>query len=397
VVVLLLNLRVCSNPTGNSRNHETIELTDRATALFVFMDKQIIEIDKKVVKYLDELPTPPQVGDMMEGKIVAVDKMAIYIDLPPFGTGVIMGREYIIARDMIRKVHIGDIVTARVACINNPDGYIELSLKEAKQALIWGEVEDVIKNKNPLEVTIQDANKGGLLMTWQGLQGFLPASQLKPENYPRVEDGDKIKILEELKGLIGQKMIVTIIGATTDDGKLIFSEKGISGSSEKTSIEQYKIGDILEGEVTGIVDFGIFIKVDDGLEGLVHISEIDWALVEDPREHVNIGDKVKVRVIEVKDDKVSLSIKALTENPWVEAGKKYKTDMSVKGVVIKYNKHGALVSIEEGVSGLVHVSDFESLEVLKENLELGKVYDFKITLFKAKEQKMTLTTKIDGK
>lgn len=351
--------------------------------------------EKKKVDYLEGLQSPPRVGDMVEGPILALDKAAVYIDLYPFGTGIIMGREYIIARDLVRKVRVGDIVTAKVADLSNTDGYIELSLKEAKQALIWGEVEEAIKNKTTLELPVQDANKGGLLMTWQGIQGFLPASQLKAENYPRVMDGDKVKILEELRKLVGQKLNVTIIGATPNDGKLIFSEKTVADTeTEKTSVEQYKVGDVLEGEVTGIVDFGIFVKINKSLEGLVHISEIDWSLVENPREHVSVGEKIKVKVIEVKDGKVSLSIKALAENPWVEAAKKYKKGLVVKGVVIKHNKHGALVSIEEGVAGLVHISEFENTTELRNKLELGKVYDFKITLFEAKDQKMTLTSKV---
>jgi ribosomal protein S1 len=147
----------------------------------------------------------------------------------------------------------------------------------------------------------------------------------------------------------------------------------------------------LKGEVTGVVDFGIFVKVQGGIEGLVHISEIDWTLIEDPRKHYGIGDNVEVKVIEVKDGKISLSIKALKENPWQGAGKKFKKGDKVKGVIIKYNKHGALASIEEGVAGLVHISEFESPEKLKETLELGKVYDFKINVFEPSEQKMTLS------
>lgn len=356
-------------------------------------------INVEKIALLEKLPNPPKSEDLVEGPVIAVDKSSVYIDLHPFGTGIIMGREFIIARDLIRKVRAGDTITAKVVDTKNPDGYIELSLKEAKQALIWGEVEEAIKNKTPLELTILDANKGGLLLNWQGLQGFLPASQLKPENYPRVNDGDKGKILEELRKLVGEKLVVTIIGATPQDGKLIFSEKGAgdisstnneSTENSKSEFEKYKVGDILEGEVTGVVDFGIFIKINESVEGLVHISEIDWSLVEDPKQHVSVGDKVKVKIIEIKDGKISLSIKALTENPWIEAANTYKKDMQVKGVVIKYNKHGALVSIEEGVAGLVHVSEFEKPEELRDKLELGKVYDFKISLFESKNQKMTL-------
>lgn len=344
-------------------------------------------------KLLESIAVPPRVGDLVEGTVVSVDKAAIYIDLKPYGTGIIYGREYIIARDLIRRLHVGDSVTAKVVDVKNVEGYIELSLKEAKQALIWEEVEAAIKAKTPIELTVQDANKGGLLLSWQGIQGFLPASQLTAEHYPRVTDGDKDKILEELRKLIDQKLTVIIIGATEEDGKLIFSEKGGEGTSTKTQTEKFKIGDIVEGQVTGTVDFGVFVKIEDGIEGLVHISEIDWSLVEDPRKIFSVGDSVKVKIIEIKDGKISLSIKQLKEDPWVNAGKKYKKGDGVKGIIIKYNRHGALASIEEGVAGLIHISEFESEEKLREALELGKAYDFTINLFDAKEKKMTLSQK----
>lgn len=338
---------------------------------------------------------PPSAGDLVEGKVIALDKAAVYVDLPPFGTGIIYGREYIIARDLVRKLHVGDEVNAKVVEIGGKSGYIELSLKEAKQALIWSEVEEAIKSKTPLELTVLDANKGGILMSWQGLQGFLPASQLTPEHYPRVQDGDKDKILEELEKLVGQKLVVTIIGATEEDGKLIFSEKEAGGASGESISQEFKVGDVVKGEVTGAVDFGIFVKLREGLEGLVHISEIDWALVEDPRRFYNTGDAVEVKVIDIKDGKVSLSIKQLKKNPWEDAAAKYHKGDKVKGVIIKYNKHGALASIEEGVAGLIHISEFEDEAALKAALALGKRYDFKISLFDAKEQRMTLSTKLD--
>ncbi|MCB9806195.1 S1 RNA-binding domain-containing protein [Candidatus Nomurabacteria bacterium] len=346
-------------------------------------------------KLLEDSVTPPKAGELVEGLVVALGKASIYIDLKPFGTGIIMGREYIIARDLIRKLHIGDSVTAKVVDINGIDGYIELSLKEAKQALIWEEIEAAIKNKTPIELAVQDANKGGLLLSWQGVQGFLPASQLKADHYPRVTDGDKDKILEELRKLIGEKLTVSIIGAAEDDGKLIFSEKGVGTQEELKQTEKYKVGDVVDGEVTGMVDFGIFVKIEDGLEGLVHISEIDWSLVEDPRKMFVVGDKVKVKIIEVKDGKISLSIKQLKEDPWASASKKYKKDDVVKGIVIKYNKHGALASIEEGVAGLVHISEFENEEKMREQIELGKAYEFRITLFDPTDRKMTLSTKLE--
>ena len=347
--------------------------------------------DSLMTKIVDKSVNPPSLSDVVEGEVIGIEKSCVYINLNPYGTGIIFGKEFINARDIIKKINIGDKVAAKVVDSGNKDGYIELSLREARQALIWDEAEAAIKNKTILELPVAEANKGGLIITWQGIKGFLPASQLKTEHYPRINDGDKDKILDELKKLVGQKISVAIITALPKEGKLIFSEKNIEKKSKQKIVDKYKVGDVCPGEFTGIVDFGIFVKIEDGLEGLVHISEVDWTLVENPRAFYKVGEKVKVKVIEVKDGKISLSIKALKENPWIEAEKKYKKGGEVKGVIIKFNKHGAIASIEEGISGLVHISEFGSETKMKEKLELGKSYNFKVLLFEAKNQKMGLS------
>ncbi|MCA9361313.1 S1 RNA-binding domain-containing protein [Candidatus Kaiserbacteria bacterium] len=344
--------------------------------------------------YLSSIQNAPIEGELVEGVVSAIGRARVYVDLHPFGSGLIYGREYMNARDILRKVSIGDTIAAKVVDSSNEDGYIELSLKEARQALIWADAEAAAKKQNVLSLEVKEANKGGLIIEWQGIQGFLPASQLSAENYPRVSDGDKDKILGELNNLIGKHLNVIVITADPKEGKLIFSEKGPQEKEEKEEkVSKYEVGDVLSGEVTGAVDFGVFVKIEDGLEGLVHISELDWGLVEDTRTLFKVGDKVKVKVIEVKDDKISLSIKQLRDNPWSLASSKYKKDDVVNGVVIKYNKHGALVSIEEGVAGLVHISEFESEEALKNALPLGSVHKFKISIFEPKEQRMTLLFK----
>lgn len=337
-------------------------------------------------------PTPPTEGDLVEGPVIAVGKGKVFVELHPFGTGLIYGREYLTAADIMRRVKVGDTIAAKVVASNNKDGYVELSLMEARQALIWSDAEAAVAAKTVFDLPVKEANKGGLMFEWQGITGFLPASQLKPEHYPRVEDGDKTKILDELRKLVGEKLSVTIITADPVEGKLIFSEKG--PQEEKGQVgERFKVGDVLQGEVTGAVDFGVFVKIEEGLEGLVHISELDWGLVEDPKNLYHIGDKVEVKVIEVKDGKVSLSIKALKADPWNTAKEKYAKDQIVNAVIIKYNKHGALASIEEGVAGLVHISEFAGPEELRKTLELGKAYHFKITLFEPDQHRMTLSFK----
>ncbi len=341
--------------------------------------------------FADAIPTPPSAGDLVEGTIIALARGRLYIDLPPFGTGLIYGREYLNAADVLRKANAGDTITAKVVDPAGRDGYIELSLKEARQAAIWGEAEQAIAAGTIYNLTVEDANKGGLILTWQGIQGFLPASQLAKEHYPRVTDGDKDKIIGELKKLVGVALPVRVITADARENKLIFSERTGSEDQEKASlIDKYQVGDTVEGEITGTVDFGIFVRIEQGLEGLVHISELDWGLVEDPRALFKVGEKVKVKIIEIKEGKVSLSIKALKENPWKTAGDRYQKGQEISGVIIKYNKHGALASIEEGIAGLVHISEFESPQELRDNLELGKTYPFKITLFEPKDQRMTL-------
>ncbi len=344
--------------------------------------------------FLADTPAPLQEGQIIDGVVSAIGRARVYIDIAPFGTGLIYGREYMNARDILRKVSVGDSIASKVVEPENEDGYIELSLKEARQALIWGEAEEAVKRGTVLSLEVKDANKGGLIIEWQGIQGFLPASQLSAENYPRVSDGNKDAILTALNELVGKHLSVAIITADQKEHKLIFSEKSLEEKEEKgEKLNKYEVGSVVSGEVTGAVDFGVFVKLEPGLEGLVHISEIDWGLVEDTKTLYKVGDNVDVKVIEVKDDKISLSIKQLKENPWVDASKKFSKGDVVDAVVIKYNKHGALASIQEGVAGLVHVSEFETEENLKSSLSLGSVYKFKITLFEPNEQKMTLSYK----
>lgn len=352
--------------------------------------EHVLPPDHIMTKWMADLPTRPQPGAIIEAPVIKVDKRAVFVDIPPFGVGVIYGREYMNARDLIKHMNIGDVITAKVVESENESGYVELSLKEARQSLIWAEAEDLVKKKTILDLVVKDANKGGLMLEWQGIIGFLPASQLSGDHYPRVTDGDKDRILDELKKLAGERLSVVMITAVPKEGKLIFSEKEHNQKEKEEIVAKYQLGNIVEGEITGIVDFGAFMKIEEGLEGLIHISEMDWGLVDDPRKLFKVGEHVKAQIIEIKENKVSLSVKVLKDNPWKTAEKKYKKGDTVKGVIIKFNKYGALASIEEGVAGLVHVSEFGSEEKLRSSLELGKVYPFAITLFEPKEQRMTL-------
>lgn len=332
----------------------------------------------------------PKAGDFVEGIVIARKKSVLFVDLGSVGTGVVYGREIIAARDMVSNIRMGDRITAKVVEPENEDGYVELSLKEAGLEIVWREARDLAEKKIPLELKIKEANKGGLVMEWEGIQGFLPASQLRSTHYPRVEGGDKDKIMEELKKMIGQTLVVTIITADQEESKLIFSEKETQTEEFKEVLSKYKVGDTVEGEITGVVDFGVFIKIEEGLEGLSHISELSWSLVEDPRTLFKAGQKIKAKIIAVEGGKISLSIKALEPDPWDKAKEKYKKGDIVQGVVIRLNRYGALIAVEEGMAGLTHISEFGTEKMMREKIELGKTYPFQITLFEPAERKMTL-------
>ncbi len=230
-------------------------------------------------------------------------------------------------------------------------------------------------------------------MEWKGIKGFLPASQLKPSHYPRVEGGDKEKISDELKKMVGETLSVTILDFEPKEEKLIFTEKGASGAEEiKKIVEKYKIGDIVDGEVTGVVEFGIFIKIEEGLEGLAHISELDWGLVESPAALFKIGEKIRAKIISIESDKISLSVKTLKPDPWELNKEKYNKGDIVEGKVLRLNKFGALVLLgDSGIYGLAHISEFGTEKRMRELVETGKTYMFQIAVFHPTDRKLSLS------
>jgi ribosomal protein S1 len=330
----------------------------------------------------------PKVGDLLEGKILGKRGRSVFIDLGAFGTGVIFGKEFINARDIIKKLQPGDTVSAKVVELEGENGYVELSLAGAKQEAVWTEARELMDKHTPIQVQVVSANKGGLVMEWRGVQGFLPTSQLRASHYPRVDGGDKEKILGELRKLVGEKLTVAMITADQKDGKLIFSEKHTESDEVKDLVSKYKVGDVIAGTVTGVVDFGIFIKLEEGLEGLAHISELDWSLVEDPAKLFKVGDEIKAKVIGVENGKISLSVKALTPDPWAGMKDKHKKGDIVEGEVVRFNQYGALVCVAKGVCGLVHISEFKSEGDMKEKLNAGAKYPFQITLFEPDNHRM---------
>lgn len=332
-----------------------------------------------------------KLNDLVEGTLLAKDGARIYFDLGEYGTGIIYGKEYQNARDVIKNLKIGENTAVKVVALENDEGFIEVSLKEAGSEIIWKEAIALKESQNPINLKILEANKGGLVVEWHNIKGFVPASQLKASHYPRVEGGDKDRILEELKKIVGETLIVTLLDFDPKEEKLIFSEKGAESEDLKKVVEKYKIGNVIDGDITGIVDFGVFIKVEEGLEGLAHISELDWGLVEDPGALFKVGENVKAKIIAIDGDKISLSVKALKPDPWEINKDKYKKGDIIEGRVVRINKFGALIILDTGIYGLTHISEFGTEKKMREIIEPGQQYVFQIVNYRPENKKMSFS------
>ncbi|MBX4186784.1 MAG: S1 RNA-binding domain-containing protein [Candidatus Doudnabacteria bacterium] len=335
----------------------------------------------------------PKIGDVLEGKILSVGKNEVYIDIDGIGLGVVRGRELYDDSVRIAQLKPGDPVVASVVEPENKEGNVELSFRQAGQERVWQTLVERLKTREVIKTKILEANKGGLMVEVNGVIGFLPVSQLSSEHYPRVEEGDKNKILEVLRSYVGKIFDVQIITADAHDEKLIVSEKAVGEEELRSKISKLSIGTIVEGEVSGIVDFGIFLKFGEGLEGLVHISELAWTRIDHPKDLYKVGQKVQAQVISIDRDRISLSIKRLQPDPWAEAIKKYQVGQIVKGKVNKVMPFGAFVELDPEIYGLVHSVELSSEEVKDPTavVKVGDEMDFKIISIEPQEHRLGLS------
>lgn len=357
-----------------------------------------ISQNKKTSPMLQVLKNNPSLmpilkeGDLVDVLLIDNGNKAVYFDVPKVGTGVIYGMELINAKGILKKLKIGDRVTAKVVDPENSAGLVELSLAEADKQKAWQDLRDLKERGEPIEVLITGANAGGLITDVAGLQAFLPASQLSNEHYPKDVDGNRTKVLEELEKFIGQKLSVKILNINPRTNKLIVSEREVITEDVKELLEKYKAGDVVSGVVSGVANFGVFIRFEDEpkVEGMIHISELSHNVIDHPKEIVGVGDSIKAKIVEIKDGRVSLSLKALQPNPWDKVNEKFKEGDVVSGVIHKLNPFGAFVKLDENITGLIHVSEFGSIEDLEKELEPGKSYPFLIDAIKADEKRVIL-------
>jgi small subunit ribosomal protein S1 len=291
-------------------------------------------------------------GETVEGSVLSVRKHEIWVDLGGQGIGLVPRREIGFGRNLEE----GEAVTASVVETELEDGYALLSLRKAAKDRGWDEVARIAEAGETIEVSPYDANRGGLLIELEGVRGFMPVSQLSAEHYPRVAGADKDEILQRLNSLIGKGLNVRILDADRKANKLIFSEKEAIKEGLSQRFEKLKVGDPVKGIITGVVDFGAFVNV-EGIEGLVHISEISWERVNNPSDYVKVGDNIEAKIIAIDKDRLSLSLKQLQEDPWMKEVEKFKKGDSVEGTVTRITPFGAFIQISPAVEALVHVTE----------------------------------------
>lgn len=329
-------------------------------------------------------------GDVIEGSVLSVKKKEAWIDLGQHGVGIVLRRE--MSRG--KQLSEGDKIAVSVVDPELEDGRILLSMRRAVKDRGWDELQRVFDDKEILEVAPYDANRGGLLVEHEGIRGFLPVSQLSAGNYPRVSGNDKDEILQKLNQLTGKQIKVRVIDVSRKDNKLIFSEKEAIKDDLQDRFASMSEGDIVEGVVTGVIDFGAFVNV-DGIEGLIHISEISWERVEDPKDYVKSGQKVSAKVISIEKDRLSLSLKQMTEDPWLTEVKNFKAGDSVEGKITRITPFGAFVQLSPAVEALVHVSEMSDEESVdpEKVFQLNEKKKFKVLDIDIEGRKIALSLK----
>jgi len=328
------------------------------------MTEDLTKDQKEFDKLLsDSTIVIPKIFETVKGNVIAASKAEVKLDIGGVLIGVVRGPELYEEAEEYANLKPGDEVEATIVDKENENGELELSFRYAGQKKSWEDLRNAFQEKEVISVKVFEANKGGLLTKFRQIQGFLPVSQLAPENYPRVSGGDKTKILEKLKSFIGKSFDVHVLTLEEEEGRIIFSEKEVWTAKQKSILSKYKEGVVVNSIVTAVTDFGVFVNFGDDedkkLEGLIHISELAWQRIENPSDIYKIGSEIKAEIIKIDGAKIFLSSKKLTEDPWKMAEKKYAVGNIVKGKVLKVNPFGLFVQLDDNIHGLAHISHLD--------------------------------------
>lgn len=337
----------------------------------------------------------PKPGDLITGKVVTASSSEVRLDIEGMTVGIVRGKELYREAEDYANLKPGDTVEATVLELENEMGVMELSFRYAGHKKTWAKLQGLLNSGNIIPVKIVDANKGGLMVKIDHITGFLPVSQLTPEHYPRVQGGDKNKILDRLKSYIGTFFEIKVLDVEEEGEKLIVSEKVAWEEKQKDVIANYQVGTIVEGVVTAITDFGAFVSFNDNLEGLVHISEIAWQRIDDPRKFLEPGQEIKAQIINIDGSKIFLSMKSLIDDPWKHVFEKYAEGTIVEGKVLKVNPFGLFVELDADIHGLAHISELSSKPVVDpfEIAKPGDMVKFRVLTIEPNKHRLGLSIK----
>jgi small subunit ribosomal protein S1 len=334
-------------------------------------------------------------GEVVNAVLIDKGTRAAYFDIANFGTGIVYGAELSSSKEVLKGMKVGDSIAARIESLDGDSGYVELSLSEAGKQKAWLQVKNFEESGETAKLKVTASNQGGLVGDLMGLKAFLPISQLSQEHAPKSDD--RMQTAEDLKKFIGEEIPVKVITVIPRANKLIVSERETVAPSAnmKEALANYSVGQVVPGMVSGIADFGIFVRFVDNpeIEGLVHISEIDHRIIDSPKEIVKLNENVQVKIIDIKDGRVFLSLKALKADPWVDVAARFKEGDEVSGTVYKFNPFGAIIDLKDGIQGLIHVSEFGGIDEMKNNVKVGDSREFIIGAVKPEEKRIILKLK----
>jgi small subunit ribosomal protein S1 len=302
-------------------------------------------------------PKSYSLGDEIEGVVIEKNPKSLILDIGGKSEGMVAEKAFQEARGFINELKIGDKVKGRVIVTENPEGFVIISLRNAKNDFFWKKLEKAFKKDKKVKVRAKSANSSGVLVGVYGLSGFIPSSHLGKE------------LTKALSNIADKEFYTKILELDRKLNRVVLSEKFVSEKEEveeaRKAMHNVKKGEVYEGKVTTVADFGCFVeikvpikskKTKVKLEGLVHISELSWDKIDKPSDLVKEGDKVKVKVIDKVGNKLSLSMKQTKDDPWLKASKKYKPESRAKGEVVKISDFGAFVQLEPGIEGLIHMT-----------------------------------------
>jgi ribosomal protein S1 len=313
-------------------------------------------------------------GDRVKGKIVEKSPKALLINIGGKSLGMVSGKALSEARDFVKQLEIGDEVEGAVLIPETPDGYTIISLRDSAKTFVWDKIAKLFEEGKELSLEVKNSGTSGVTVEVLGILGFVPMSHLTKGT------------LKDVNNLAGKSLRLKIIDFDKSSNRLILSEKAVVEAKEieaqKELLSHLKEGEVYDGLVTTVTDFGAFVKLNLNLkgkkaevEGLVRASEISWGKVEKPSEVLKDGDKVKVKVLEVKDGRLSLSIKQAQGDPWDKVKEKYQPEMKLKGEVVKISDFGAFVALEPGIEGLLHITKIPPTTKLKIGDEVNVYID----------------------